>query len=161
MPWVRWHILIPLGESVRPSPKRGVANRLCASLAVFSAFFLVSTLLACTTKGNVTKKISVNPVLQGAANRENRVLGEYIATLRDDTDLESLKRLYIEYDVQWIKPIGKKMYLFKIAEDPGPEVIERKGLQSGVIQHIQPNFLYHAQPITSREPRPVKDFCQD
>lgn len=113
------------------------------TLAMFCYFFFIGMLSACTNTGDVNEKISVSPERKPAVTRPNRVTGEYIVTITNDTDIKSLDQLFINHTILWKKPTGRRSYLIKIKNDPGPKVIERIGMQSTLIKHIQPNFLYY------------------
>ncbi len=82
---------------------------------------------------------------------ENRVPGEYIVTIDESGDEERIRELFEAYLVEKVKDLGRGRFLIKLEQDPGPEVVKRKGLESAFIKHVQPNYIY--RPMTPKENR--------
>ena len=82
---------------------------------------------------------------------ENRVLGEYIVTIRESGDEAIIRELFEANFVIKIEDLGlgRGRFLIKLEQDPGPEVINRKGLESPIVKRVQPNYIY--RPNDARE----------
>jgi hypothetical protein len=80
---------------------------------------------------------------------ENRVLGEYIVTIDESGDEARIREFFEAYSVKKVKDLGRGRFLIKLEQDPGPEVIKRKGLESPFVKRVQPNYIY--RPNDARE----------
>ena len=77
----------------------------------------------------------------------NRVPGQYIVTVQEGTDDTRVRAVYVSYGVREITRLGQNQFLLKVRQDPGPDEIERVGLQSDArITAVQPNFIYRINP---------------
>lgn len=74
-----------------------------------------------------------------------RVTGEYIVTMESETPVETLLKIYEDFGVLAITDLGTSHYLIKLKSDPGVAAIEKKGIESGKIKAVQPNFIYRIQ----------------
>lgn len=86
---------------------------------------------------------------QASMYGENRVLGEYIVTIRESGDEALIRELFEANFVIKIEDLGRGRFLIKLEQDPGPEVINRKGLESPFVKRVQPNYIY--RPNDARE----------
>ena len=75
-------------------------------------------------------------------SEEERVIGEYIVTVKEGIDEQFLYELFSENSVSLVKNIHNNIYLIKIEDDPGPTEIERVYLKNNNIDKIQPNYEY-------------------
>ncbi len=81
------------------------------------------------------------------AEQPDRVLGEYIVTLKAGAkggDL-NVRNLYSEFGMVRVTPIGDRRYLLKLERDPGFPAIKQKAEHAPVIESVQPNFIYRTQ----------------
>ncbi len=56
-----------------------------------------------------------------------------------------LRDLYADYGIRKIIDLGGSRFLIKLNSDPGLDVIQRKGSESGKVKAAQPNFMYRLQ----------------
>lgn len=56
-----------------------------------------------------------------------------------------LRELYADYGIREIIDLGGNRFLIKLTSDPGLDVIQRKGSESGKVKAAQPNFMYRLQ----------------
>ncbi len=54
------------------------------------------------------------------------------------------------YSVRGVRSLGGGLFLVELDQDPGPETIGRKGLESDRVEDVQPNFVYRAAPPQDR-----------
>ncbi len=85
------------------------------------------------------------PMLKRAPAAE-RAPGEYIVTLKPGAGADFLREHYASYQVREVVDMGGNMFLIKLARDPGPDEILRRGIRSGKVQAVQQNFIYRATP---------------
>lgn len=103
-------------------------------LAVASAL-----LVSCSSGMKEGPQLSLRP---GTASTPDRVAGEYIVTVLPGGDAVLLRDLYAAYGVREISDLGKGLLLLKVERDPGLAEIKRRGLESGKLKDVQPNFIY-------------------
>jgi hypothetical protein len=117
---MRW-----LGEAMR-----------CTGLAILS----MSLGISCSNNGkpSIPRTNTEQPGMYG----ENRMPGEYIVSLDEGGNEALVRKLYEAYQVKNLEDLGRGRFLIKLENDPGPEVIERKGMESAHIKSVQPNYLY-------------------
>jgi hypothetical protein len=106
--------------------------------ALLVAIALVS-LAAC---GGESSEKPPAPLERGSGTVQDRVPGEYVITVRSGGDADLLRDLYEEYGVRDVSEIGPDLFLLKLKEDPGVDEIRRKGIESGKVSAVQPNFIY-------------------
>ncbi len=95
----------------------------------------------------------VQPVLRPAspAATENRVPGEYLVQLRDaSADEGTIRRVFKEFGILQMEPLGKGLWQVRLERDPGPEALERVAAGNAAIVHIQPNYRYRQQTFPNR-----------
>lgn len=76
------------------------------------------------------------------AQKPNYVPGEYILTTRGAQNIDALKRVYRAFGVEAIRALGPGQFLLRLSNDPGPEEMRRRGLDSGKVKSVQRNFIY-------------------
>ena len=116
---------------------------------------IVLTLLAVTVgtscSGNGKPPLPRTYTEQPSVSRENRVPGEYIVTIDESGDEARIRELFEAYFVIKIEDLRRGRFLIKLEQDPGPEVIKRKGLESPFVKRVQPNYIY--RPLMQKENR--------
>jgi len=90
--------------------------------------------------GNEKKSNQKQKVQQ--LSEEERVVGEYIVTVKEGIDEQFLYELFFENSILLVKNIHNNIYLIKIEDDPGPTEIKRLYLKNNNIDKIQPNYKY-------------------
>ena len=106
--------------------------------------FVLLTIFVFTCSGN-------NNIKTRQKNTENfdetkRVIGEYIITVKDNTDIESLYTLFASYKVIKIKSIRENILLVKLEKDPGIETMRSEFIGKNDVIDIQPNYEYSIKP---------------
>jgi len=138
MRWGRWRISIrqQVFQPVYNDRNHGISRNLYA-LSVLLPFLY--TTVACS--GPMTDK--TDPPLQARSPAsEQQVAGEYIVSVHPGTGPDSLRKLYDGYEVRDITDLSGGQYLIKLQHDPGLAAIKQKGLDSGKVKSVQPNFSY-------------------
>ncbi len=113
--------------------------------------FAFIIMLSCSTNGNPGGESPLKIKKSYKQTQEsNRVPGEYIITVPEDSDVSIIKNIFSNYGLIKIKSIqkykGKQKYLIKLKRDPGPKEMTGIAEKSKVIIHIQPNYIYKIQP---------------
>ncbi len=86
-------------------------------------------------------------------SEEERVIGEYIITVKEGVNEQFLYELFSANSVSLVKNIHNYIYLIKIENDPGPTGIERLYLKNKYILKIQPNYKYEIKTSQNKEGR--------
>ncbi len=94
-------------------------------------------LAGCGTKKDSTGKL-VSPM------NGDRVIGEYLVSLRPGVSPDLIRQVYKQYGVQSLKKIGSDLYLIKLETDPG--VKEIQALITEQMRYVEPNQIYRAMP---------------
>lgn len=76
---------------------------------------------------------------------QQRVIGEYIVTLRQGADQASVRDVFSAFGLQGLSHVGGQQWLLKVTKDPGTTVMQSKAAESSAIEAIQPNFIYRQQ----------------
>jgi hypothetical protein len=114
----------------------GISRNLYA-LSVLLPFLY--TTVACS--GPMTDK--TDPPLQvGSPASSRQANSEYIVSVHQGADSGLLRKLYGPYGVRDITDLGAGQFLIKLQHDPGLATIKQKGLDSGKVKSVQPNFSY-------------------
>lgn len=95
-----------------------------------------SLLLACATG---------KPQTPEAPAEQSRVPGEYIITLRPDADPARIAGVYRGIGITRVQDLGHGKYLIHVSNDPGTEAVLEIGDTAGVVEAVQPNFIYRMQ----------------
>ncbi|MEX2165145.1 MAG: hypothetical protein WD823_13030 [Sulfuricaulis sp.] len=100
---------------------------------------LLCATVACS--GPITDK--ADPPLQARSPASaQQAAGEYIVSVHSGTGPDLLHKLYEAYGVRDVTDLGGGYYLIKLQHDPGLAAIKQKGLDSGKVKYVQPNFSY-------------------
>lgn len=83
-------------------------------------------------------------VLSPHPTTENRLVGQYIITLKEGASVEIIKRVFQQYGIHSIQDLPKRRYLIILKEDPGPDDIAKQAATSADIESVHPNYLYRA-----------------
>lgn len=122
---------------------------------LFICFFLGSVLTTgCSEPANHKSQSTESMQMQPANG--NRMPGQYIVTLKAETDTEILYDVFAAYGVKSIKDLSKGRYLITLDKDPGPEEITKEASTISDIKHVQPNYIYRTMPLlqdNSQRPR--------
>jgi len=78
-------------------------------------------------------------------SRQTRVQGEYLVTVAADGDVKAIASLYGRFQVKETKDLGNNVFLVTLAEDPGPETMEKLRKGNIHIKAVQPNYIYRTQ----------------
>jgi hypothetical protein len=79
------------------------------------------------------------------SSRQTRVPGEYLVTLAAGADVKAIAELYGRFRLKGTQPLGRKLFLVRLTEDPGPAKMEELRVQNARIESVQPNFVYRAE----------------
>jgi hypothetical protein len=101
----------------------------------------VST-MACTETTNNQQPDQPVIKVQPTA-KTNRVSGEYLVTLTETGNPDTLRHVFNPYGLKAIRNISKGRYFVVLEHDPGPEKIAEHVATSTGIKYVQPNFIYH------------------
>ncbi len=103
------------------------------------------TLDSCSADRATTEGVPpVSPQFKHAP-MPDRAAGEYIVTVEPGSGEPMLRELYADYGIREIIDLGGSRFLIKLTADPGLDVIQRKGSESGKVKAAQPNFIYRLQ----------------
>ncbi len=121
---------------------------------IILSLFLLPALFSffCYSYGSTNKRSVAKRKL--ISKRQNRVIGEYLVTVRRGSDYDHIKIIkghFADYTVIRIIRIKNDLYKIKIKNDPGPREIEKKGLQSREIVAVQPNYVYRVLKVHNRK----------
>ena len=87
-----------------------------------------------------------NGNLKSINNHNDRVEGEYLVKLSQNTDVNTINELFNVYGIDSITPAGKRLFKMKIKNDPGPEKIKEIADRSYKIEYAEPNYIYRINP---------------
>ncbi|MFL6713772.1 MAG: hypothetical protein ACJ8LN_12720 [Sulfurifustis sp.] len=79
------------------------------------------------------------------AAAQSRVPGEYIITLRPDADPARITPIYRDLGLSRVQDLGHGKYLIHVSNDPGADTLLEIGDAAGVVEAVQPNFIYRTQ----------------
>jgi hypothetical protein len=107
--------------------------------------FLGSMAVAgCTDSAN---QKNVEPrILSPQPAQENRLPGQYLVTLKEGGDAETLNEVFKHYGIKSIQDLSRGRYLITLEQDPGPEEITKLAATSSDIEDVQPNYIYRKMP---------------
>ena len=117
---------------------------------LLGCLFLVSIgLVGCVDATN-QKNLEPKAVPAQAAT-DNRVVGQYIVTMKEGRDSETLTEVFQQYGIKSIKDLSQGRYVITLEQDPGPEEISKQAASSSEIDHVQPNYIYRTmEPVQER-----------
>ena len=136
--WDRWPISTPqrVFQPVCNDRKQRNSRNLCSQSVLL--LFIFAT-VACS--GPMTDK--TDPPLQvGSPASSRQANSEYIVSVHQGADSGLLRKLYGPYGVRDITDLGAGQFLIKLQHDPGLATVKQKGLDSGKVKYVQPNFSY-------------------
>ena len=100
--------------------------------------------------GSDMKEGSPSPLWLGTTAGSDRVAGEYVITVHAGGDAALLRQLYGEYGVRELTDLGMNLFLIRLNRDPGLDEIRSKGLESGKVKDVQPNFAYRSDGFSGK-----------
>jgi len=105
----------------------------------------------CTDSAN---QKNVEPrILTPQSASENRAPGQYIVTLKEGGNSETLTEVFKQYGIKSIKDLSKRRYLITLEQDPGPEALTKQAATSSDIEDVQPNYIYRTMPPAQDKPQ--------
>ena len=120
------------------------------------------TLLSCLLLGSIaligctesTNQKNIEPrTLTPKPVSENQLPGQYIVTLKEGANSETLTSVFQQYGIKSIQDLSKGRYLIKLEQDPGQDTITKQAAASSKIEAVQPNYTYQAVPQTQQKSR--------
>jgi hypothetical protein len=79
------------------------------------------------------------------SNHESYVPGEYIVTAHAHVDIGSISRVYEKLDTELVKSLGSGRFLLRLKRDPGIDRVRTLGVESGLVEAVQPNYVYRSR----------------
>ncbi len=120
-----------------------ILRYLCIFLIII---FMINVSILCASND---KKNSKKPKFEEF--EEERVIGEYIVTVKEGIDEEFLYKLFSANAVLKVKKIHQNIFLVELENDPGPTEVYKLYLEDEDIENIQPNYKYHIEPPERKE----------
>jgi len=78
------------------------------------------------------------------ARLNQQVPGSYIVKASGD-GAAAIRRVFSQYDVELVNPLGDEQFELRLKSDPGLEVLMiLVGDSGGAVKAIHPNYVYHA-----------------
>jgi hypothetical protein len=77
--------------------------------------------------------------------RESYVPGEYIVTPRANVDADAIRHVYAAFDVERVQSIRDGRFLLRFKRDPGIDRVTTTGVESGLVEAVQPNYVYRSR----------------
>ena len=121
--------------------------RILLSCIFLSGISVVGCTESTNQKNIEPRTLSPQPVL------ENRLPGQYIITLKEGGNSETLTSVFQQYGIKAIQNVSRNRYLIILKQDPGPEIITKQAATSSEIEAVQPNYTYQATPQTQHIPQ--------
>lgn len=87
-----------------------------------------------------------NGNLKNMSNHNDRVEGEYLVKLSQNSDVNIINKLFKAYGIENIAPAGDRLFKMKLKNDPGPEMIKEIAERSEKIEYAEPNYIYRINP---------------
>jgi len=118
---------------------------------LLSCIFLSGiSVVGCTDAAN-QKNLEPRTITTQPAT-ENRVLGQYLVTIKEGGSAETLTEVFKQYGIKSIQDLSSGRYLITLEQDPGPEELAKLAASSADIEDVQPNFIYRTMPPTQEKP---------
>lgn len=113
------------------------------NLKIFALFVIAFLPLLSWTCGSTENRAQNQR--PGNNNLQDRVQGEYLVTIAGMGGAEEVRRIFSEFGSLTVTPLTGTpgVFLLKFSPDPGLETLQKRASQSGQIQSVQPNFIYH------------------
>jgi len=118
-------------------------------LLVCAMIFIVSAFYSCAGTKNTQKD---NSNVKEYKDTES-IPGEYIVTFKDDGEKKDVENIFGVYSVIQVNAIHDNIYLVKIENDPGIDVMKAEYIGKKGIVDIQPNYEYG---LNSPDKRKIK-----
>ena len=118
----------------------------CLKLCFILVFFVISVFTYASNKNMKTQQEKKENF-----DETKRVIGEYIITVTEKTDIEYLYTIFASYKVIIIKSIRENIFLIKLEKDPGIEIMRSEFIGKNDIIDIQPNYEYSIKPPKKKE----------
>ena len=113
--------------------------------------FLCGLALAgCTDAAN--QKNMEPRILSPQPVKDNRLVGQYIVTLKEGRSSETLTEVFKQFGIKSIKDLSRGRYLITLDQDPGPEEMTKQTANSSEIEDVQPNYIYRTMPPAQEKP---------
>ena len=77
-----------------------------------------------------------------AQSRQTRVPGEYLVTIASGAEENAITDLYGRLGIRAIKPVGNRVFLVTLTDDPGLATMQKLREGSRHITAVQPNYSY-------------------
>ncbi len=103
---------------------------------------MTTTVSACTHPAAAPVSATAKPV--HSAERQARVPGEYLVTLRPGEVEGAISEHYGRFGIKTLSALGDDTFLLILSDDPGPQQMEDLVLDDSRIKAIQPNIIYWA-----------------
>ena len=103
-----------------------------------------AVLVSCSSD---VKEGSPSPLRLGTTAGSDQVAGEYVITVHAGGDAAFLRQLY---GVRELTDLGMNLFLIRLNRDPGLDEIKSKGLESGKVKDVQPNFAYRSDGFSGK-----------
>lgn len=107
---------------------------------------MINVFISCASND---KKNSQKPKFEEF--EDERVIGEYIVTVKEGIDEKFLYKLFSANAVLKVKKIHQNIFLVKLENDPGPTEIYKLYFEDEDIENIQPNYKYEIEPPGRKE----------
>jgi len=112
--------------------------------------FLCSMMVfGCTDSAN--QKNMEPRILSPQPAKENRLVGQYIVTLKESGSSETLTEVFQQYGIKSIQELSRGLYLIILEQDPGPEALAKQAATSSDIEDVQPNYIYRTMPLLQHD----------
>lgn len=102
-------------------------------------------LLSACTEQNPASSNKMQGKIEASINSNKENITEYIIVLNKGVETSDAMDALKKYDVQIVKDLKRGRYVIKLKNDPGIKLLEKEVLNSELIKHIQPNYVYTTQ----------------
>jgi len=106
------------------------------------AALLMLAAAACSQSAAPPVAVKPQPRMLQPRPLPNTAPGSYIVKAPADGD-KSIRRLFSEYGVTLVRPLGNEQFEVRLSQDPGLEALQRLAAGSrGAVTAVQPNYIY-------------------
>lgn len=116
---------------------------------IYIVVFIMSFIFSCANSKKNYREESNTKMIKD----RNRIVGEYVVTVKEGVGETYLYNLFLPNSISTINNIHENIYLIKLENDPGPTEIKRLFFDNGNILNIQPNYKYEIEPTKKRKVR--------
>lgn len=108
---------------------------------------LLTTTVACSQATAPKPTVATTPTIieKPSVTSGKTVPGSYIVKAPGGDGAAAIRRVFAQYGVVLVNPLGNEQFELRLERDPGLEAL--KGLVSGsggAVTAVQPNFVYRA-----------------